>query len=735
MKKTIVAILLLLLATICFAQGVELRVKNERLDKVLLGLKVQISFDSRALSKYKVSVERTFLSPNEAINYLLSDKPFICEEIGGVFVISSKPEPKKTPKPIKEEVKGGATTLPSEEIPSINANISEITITAAMPTYSPIISDESTSTFITEQRVARLMPGSGDNSVFNLLRLMPGIRASGEPSDELIVWGSTAGESRIVFDGIPLFGMRGFNDNISFINPYLVKDIKVLKGGYGASYGNQIGAVAEISGNAPNVIRPSVKANISTLTANVYGSLPISKRSALSIAYRRTFYDLYDNQVFNPFNGRRPIKVSKSVRPRPTTQTAYITPKYLFSDLNLSYSGTLFDRDEYRISLYGAKDKFSYTADYESDETIEGMQESRQYGASASYKRFWNEGSVSKLSLSFSRLNTFDEETNRQTMDFYAEQYSATLSHSQVIGKFQRLEAGFQMDRFSVVGGMLLKPSLFLSDKISIGLFSFNAGLRGDFLPSKINLQPRLSATVSLSKGFNIFTSWGLYNQYMTRLPYNIKDKQYMLIWGINDQLKATHTVLGLSYKSPVGFSATLEGFSKNISGAVRLSEEGISSEDISLLGGDLFLKYDFKRGSLFGSYSLINSKDDGIGHELKFGSLINLKPFILSANYIYGTGFTLLNYSGGEGKGNAFGRPSNATLTNIDKPYSRFDIAATYRLYLKGFTLQTGVSLINLFNTENLKYSYTIQGKNDPITLYSGAMPFTPMFFLEILW
>ena len=47
-------------------------------------------------------------------------------------------------------------------------------------------------------QIAQYMPGSADNSVFSLLRMMPGVRASGEPSEDLIVWGSNCGESRLM---------------------------------------------------------------------------------------------------------------------------------------------------------------------------------------------------------------------------------------------------------------------------------------------------------------------------------------------------------------------------------------------------------------------------------------------------------------------------------------------------------------------------------------------------------
>lgn len=308
LRTFIVIFLLLAIATATLAQKLRIAALNEPMDKVIKRMGVEVSFDSRALSKYRVSVERTFLNPQQAIDFILLDKPFVCQQIGGVYVISAKHH---LPKPKKILTVKAAIPPIQEEFPEMKVvQIGEVVVRAPQQIYSLNsggISTKATINYCT----TRYMPGSGDNSVFNLLRMMPGVRDSGEPSDELIVWGSTAGESRIVFDGIPLFGMRGFNDNISFINPYMMREIRLLKGGYGAGYGNQIGAIAEIKGNEPNTYRPSVKATVSTLTTNIFASVPISKRSALSVAYRRTFYDLYQSDVFNPYNGKRPTAAGK----------------------------------------------------------------------------------------------------------------------------------------------------------------------------------------------------------------------------------------------------------------------------------------------------------------------------------------------------------------------------------------------------------------------------------------
>ena len=108
-------------------------------------------------------------------------------------------------------------------------------------------------------KIAYYLPGNGDNSIFNLLRLQPGILAAGEQSADFIIWGSYEGQSQVLFDGFTIYGMKNFNDNISAVNPYMAKDIKVMKGAYGAEYGERVGGIVDITGVDGNRLSPSVQ--------------------------------------------------------------------------------------------------------------------------------------------------------------------------------------------------------------------------------------------------------------------------------------------------------------------------------------------------------------------------------------------------------------------------------------------------------------------------------------------
>ena len=108
--------------------------------------------------------------------------------------------------------------------------------------------------------------------------------------------------------------------------------------------------------------------------------------------------------------------------------------------------------------------------------------------------------------------------------------------------------------------------------------------------------------------------------------------------------------------------------------------------------------------------------------HEVKSALLLNFKPCYFSANYVYGSGVALPLYLEAAGLTEQF--------------YSRMDIAGTYSFQFKKINMEAGVSILNLLNTKNIKYSNferIVYGQNESITLFTEAIPFTPTLNFKI--
>ncbi len=68
--------------------------------------------------------------------------------------------------------------------------------------------------------------------------------------------------------------------------------------------------------------------------------------------------------------------------------------------------------------------------------------------------------------------------------------------------------------------------------------------------------------------------------------------------------------------------------------------------------------------------------------------------------------------------------------------PYRRLDASVIYRLKLNAFRIETGLSVLNIFNRENIKYSNLFEvpdGQFSSISIYAEAVPFTPTLYVNL--
>ena len=108
--------------------------------------------------------------------------------------------------------------------------------------------------------------------------------------------------------------------------------------------------------------------------------------------------------------------------------------------------------------------------------------------------------------------------------------------------------------------------------------------------------------------------------------------------------------------------------------------------------------------------------------HELKIAGLAKIKSFHFSANYVFGSGFP---------------DPDQLpAVVDYTRPYNRLDADIVYRISTRKIKIDAGISVLNVLNTENIRYSNYTRVPTDETTtvsLYAEAVPFTPILFLKI--
>jgi hypothetical protein len=786
---------------------------------------IQLSFDDKQLSEYKVTLQNSFENPEEALNFLIGDYPLEYKQIGEVFTIYSL-EAEVLPKYYRllgqiVDAESGES-LPyshiianeSGTVTDFNGNFSfvsedslfqvrisylgyyikdtvlnpgyfhilgltpsiiglqEVVIEGSMLERSGLVGEEA-GVIRLNHKIAYRLPGNGDNAVFNFLRLQPGILAAGERSSELIIWGSYSGHSKILFDGFTVFGLKNFNDNISFVNPYMAKDIKVLKGGYSARYENRVGGIVDISGINGSTAKPSINLNINNMTMNGMASIPISKRSSLALAYRQTYYQLYDEDDLNFSVDRR----------NPGKFDINIYPDYLFRDMNLKLAGSSKNGDNYFVSLYNGRDKFAYEVDQERNNLSifqDVEEENWQRGGSAFYGKTWKSGVNSHLSFNLSALTKERYEKHEVTrtsgMGGSLPPPREYLFNNQVLelgirntnriplSEKHMLEAGWKYSNERVSfneenridstrissADEVHRIGFFLQDKFRpVKRLSIQPGIRMDYPIhlERVYVQPRIQMELDLGEKWRLNAAAGMYSQFISEssLIDDLGNVRY--IWAISNEedipvLRSNHFVSGITFRHQ-GLTVGLEGYYKTTTGITRyvnlvnLGIQGVFEGDARMYGMDLLVKQYFRKHEAWASYTLSKTEEhfpymredvdyrDALHdqrHEVKGALLLNFSPFFFSTNYVYGSGFR---------------EPLSIFEDEQERyPYSRLDMALIYRHSIKSYHFEVGISVLNVLNHENIKYSNVIRipdSETSSVSIHAEAVPFTPTIYLNM--
>ncbi|HKJ79884.1 MAG TPA: hypothetical protein VKA10_10125, partial [Prolixibacteraceae bacterium] len=96
---------------------------------------------------------------------------------------------------------------------------------------------------------------------------------------------------------------------------------------------------------------------------------------------------------------------------------------------------------------------------------------------------------------------------------------------------------------------------------------------------------------------------------------------------------------------------------------------------------------------------------------------------FYVSANYVYGSGFERFNLETEDGD-------------LLNRVYKRLDAAVVYKFRPGKVKAEAGISVLNVFDADNIKYSNLRRASVDDINLvgiYAEAVPFTPAVFLML--
>ncbi len=447
------------------------------------------------------------------------------------------------------------------------------------------------------------LPNYGETDVFRVLQLMPGI-SSFENSSQLNIRGSSPDQNLVMFDGFTLYNLDHFFGLFSALNPNVIKDIQVYRGGFDSRYGERVSGIVDITGKTGNQQKPEFYGGINLISGNLTTEIPVSKKLTLVAAGRRAYSDVYSSWFADALLAD---KFGQNQRfPNPIANA--ITPKFYFSDYNLKLTFTPNQQENFSFSYYGAKDYLNSSNVNTNDRgemDTEDINKWGNYGFGAAWKKQWNAKSFTNLQMGhsgyfndyynntiFTPVNSatnppvvMTEEINEanELSDFFVSfQNKYFLNQNNLIeygltGKYN--EFSFYKDAtrdfiYDNLKSSAFLYSLYFQDKINVGKnVTLKPGLRTNYYGKigKFYFEPRFAANLKTKSGLLFKFSAGRYYQYLSKsateqsFGYN-RDFWILADGEINPVISSNHFIVGAGYETKHLFF-DVEAYYKNVDG------------------------------------------------------------------------------------------------------------------------------------------------------------------------
>lgn len=820
-KRLILIFIVLSTSFLAISQEIKIEANNQALSEIFYDLRdhyqLQFTFNSDDLKDCFVTKSAIYSDPEEAVNDLLIDFQLNYQLKNGIFIITpsqktiliAKPKPnyhyysgfiadanigESLPSVLLTYKTGIQTTddngffnfksqdsiiniqiqylgyhtidtiLSPSQLYQINMQsfdfyLKEVEVKSSAPVFD-MISGIQAGTIKLNQKTSRFLPGNMDNGIYNMLRLQPGIMATGEQNDDYTIWGSWPGQNIVQYDQIKLFNISSFDGNQSIVHPLMMKEIDVTKGGFDANYGNGVGGLVNITGKNGDFENFHGNANINNQAVSGYLNIPIASNLALQTAYRQTFYNIF--------------KDFKSVVIDESSDKEYYIPEMTFRDFNVKFSGKIKEKNHFFINILASDDNQEYGFSRVRGKfglfSANNSNQKTQVGASAQFNKYYKNGSYSSTIVSWSELNYEIEFSQKYTNDHNSNLNFNNISnslnqiselmllqqHNILLGKNNQLSISGEyvknansfyneVDYESVKDirkdanrlAFVLQDQITASDK-----FMLTAGLRMDYHieSNQAYIQPRINMSYDIVSNVKLNAAFGKYNQFIYKNTILTEDNILYDFWEIlaDNQSVATsayHYTAGISWNASI-FNLNIEGFYKSLDDMYSYRFNKDSRKLVQTMGEgrvqglDIYMKTQWKKHEFWASYTIskVEEKFDDFlidkyrlsphnqTHEIKGAAIFKLSPFYISTNYVYGSGLE-------------FTRKINED--NL-LPYNRFDASVMYKIDINKVYCQLGFSVLNILDTKNVKYNDVIRFPGEGF-IYSQTTPRTALLNIYI--
>jgi len=194
---------------------------------------------------------------------------------------------------------------------------------------------------ISSKTIEQLPGFFGEKDLVKALQTMPGITSGGEGGSNLFVRGGTPDQNLYLLDDIPIYNINHLASFVSIFNTDAINNVELYKGDFPARYGGRLSSIVDVQIKEGDRNDFHLAASIGVISGKVMIEGPINSKMSYIASARRFWIDLIT------------WPVSKLV-------FSGIGVGYNFGDYNFKLNYELSAKDHLYFSFYSGRDKIKY---------------------------------------------------------------------------------------------------------------------------------------------------------------------------------------------------------------------------------------------------------------------------------------------------------------------------------------------------------------------------------------
>lgn len=605
----------------------------------------------------------------------------------------------------------------------------------------------------------RVLPGLINADVLHSLQYVPGVVNTEETIAQINVRGGTHDQNLVLWNGSRMYQTGHFFGMISAINPLMNNKIKVIKNGSSAFYNEGVSSVIDISTREHTQDHNQIF-QLDMLSANASALLDLNDKSKLQIAARRSLTDVWESPTYNGFTDKvfQNTKIQDLIQGDENRITT--RQELQFFDVSLQYDYEFDSGDKLNFDVLAIQNQLTF--DEVSEMTSEEKRNDFKQGnilANLSYKTNWNENHSTTLAFNASlyELEAFNQSvlSNQELLQTnQVVDLKFSLSDTYQLSDLFTLNTGYQFNEVGVRNNnevtspeVILREKQVLMTHSGIGEIEYNSenkklktllGVRANYYSEFDDL--RLEPRFNLSYQFNRYWQWNVLGEIKNQTLTQVIDQQQDFLglekrrWiladeedfpiinnqqievGVNFNKKGWLLQGNLYHKKVEGISTGSQGFQNQLE---FLQLNG----NFEVMGVELLVQKCLNDFNFWFNFSVMDNTYDFTN----FNPQRFANNFEITQSSAFGISYSTNQFQFSLGGRYFAGRPTteidteNPILTPDTNPrlnflnpnesnledYLQINFTGTYQFQFANSSIQTGLSILNLFNSNNLTQQF----------------------------